>query len=67
MPDSDYDAVIFEVGRSEDETEWRLNVKCESGLTDEEFAAALQSLSEDILQKRVSFDTAPEIDHSNLN
>lgn len=67
MPDSEYDAVEFEVGRTDDETEWRLTVKCATGLTDEEFAAALLSLSDDIMKKRVSFDTAPDIDHSNLN
>lgn len=60
MPD-DEDPVTFEVGRSDDLTEWRLNVRCPSGLKEEEFAAALQSLSEDILNGSVSFDTAEDV------
>lgn len=59
MPDDD-DEVKFIVSRATDETEWHLVVKCESGLTDEEFAVALQSLADDILQGKVSFDGAPE-------
>lgn len=67
MPDSDNDVVTFEVGRSEDETEWRLTVKCPSGLTDEEFAVALQSLADDILKKQVSFDTAENVEDSDFH
>jgi hypothetical protein len=61
MPD-DKEMVQFEVGCNGDTTEWRVNVKCATGLTEKEFAAALQSLADDIVGGSVSFDTAPEAD-----
>jgi len=57
----DADMVHFEVSKSDQEptTEWRVNVKCQTGLSEQEFAASLQSLAEDIVAGRVSFDSAP--------
>lgn len=66
MP-SDDDMVTFEVGRNDELTEWRVSVKCKSGLSEEEFAAALQSLSEDILKGDVSWEGAEEVKKENVD
>ena len=61
MPNDD-DNVQFEVGKSEDNCEWNVRVTCKSGLTDHEMAVALQSLADDMLQDKISFDSAPEME-----
>lgn len=60
MPD-DQESVNFEVGCDDAGTEWRVSVKCKTGLSEEEFAAALQSLATDIVNGDVSFKTAPDV------
>jgi hypothetical protein len=60
----DDDVVRFEVGRDEQNDpsrEWRVSVLCSAGLSEFEFAAALQTLADDILQGKVAFDTAPDV------
>ena len=46
----------FKIGKNPDGKEWGVMVSCEDGVSEEEFASALISLGEDILEGRVSYD-----------
>lgn len=58
---ADEDEVSFEVGQREDGTLWTVSVACDSGLSEQEFAAALKSLADDIVEGNVSFAESPEV------
>ncbi len=58
--DTAEDDVSFEVGKRDDNTLWHVSVMCKGGISQDEFAAALISLGEDILKGKVDFDTAPD-------
>ncbi len=64
MPNDELDEVQFEVGKSADSTEWNVRVTCKSGLTDHELGVALNSLADDLLHDKISFDTAPNMAES---
>lgn len=57
---SDDDEVSFEVGQRDDGKLWTVSVTCTDKLSELEFAAAILTLAEDILEGRVSFDKQPD-------
>lgn len=61
-PKTDEDEVAFEVSMKTNGTLWTVSITCKSGLTDQEFAAALICLSDDISEGKVNFDEARSLD-----
>ncbi len=54
--------IDFEIGESTDKKEWTLLVRCASGLTEADFAAACVSFGEDILSGDISLGDLLPID-----
>lgn len=52
--------VSFEVGQREDGKLWTIAVTCPEKLSEQEFAASILSLAQDILEGKVSFETQPD-------
>jgi hypothetical protein len=61
IKESDND-VSFEVAKKDDNTLWTCSVSCPAALSEKEFACALMTLAEDMLEGRVDFESAPEVD-----
>ena len=51
----------FEVGQREDGMLWTVTVTCDEKMGEQDFAAALICMAQDILEGKTSFDTAPDV------